>query len=176
MIRLNTKHLIVFFTILFSINAFSQEDKSQKDEDYEEIKKSMMSMLLSSVIEMDIDKSIFPVSQGNSHFTEDKKSGIVAMLMPSPFDNLEEDLKKEESKDGALIIDKGELKNEGKRILFLKQSIEQEGEVYYMLMFAKEYTDEATIMVTAFYKSSEDDDYVKYSERAVKSAKIVEKE
>ena len=166
--RLNLRYLIIIFAVLFTKVGFSQENEGQ-----EEIKKSIKTLVLSSVIEMDIDKSIFPLSEENAHFTEDKKSGIVAMLMPSPFDDLEKELK---SKEGSSIIDKGELKNEGKRILFIKESYEREGQFYYMIMFAKEYTDEATLMVSSVYESSKDEDYMKYAERAVKSAKIIEKE
>lgn len=158
-----------------SFYSFSQDNKNDEDDAYAGILKSVNHMLLSSEIEMDIDKTIFSETIDNSHFTADKKSGIVAMLMPSAFEKLEEELKNEESKDGSIIIDKGELKNEGKRILYLKQSLEQDGETYFMLMFAKEYKEEVTIMVTSIYESNKDDEYKKHLENAIKSAVVVEK-
>ncbi|MCD2260683.1 hypothetical protein [Psychroserpens luteolus] len=174
MIKLNAKYLIVFVSMLFTSIGFTQEDDVVEEEI--EIKEDF-NMLFNSVIEMDIDKSIFTMSQGNSHFTEDQKSGIVAMLVPSSFEKLEQDLKNELTEDKDTdILDKGELKNDGKRILFLKQSIEREGKTYYMLMFAKEHTDEASIMVTAFYEKNQDEAFKKYGEKAIKSAKLVEKE
>ena len=170
MIKLNKMNLIVIIAMLFASAGFAQEDDVIEEE--VEIKESINS-IFNSVIEMDIDKSIFPVSQGNSHFTEDKKSGIVAMLVPSSFENLKKDL---ENQEGPEVLDKGELKTEGERILFLKQSVEREGETYYMLIFAKENSKEATIMVTSFYESSKDEDYKKYAEKAAKSATLIEKE
>ncbi|WP_298897460.1 hypothetical protein [uncultured Psychroserpens sp.] len=173
MIKLNTKYLIVIVAMLFTSIGFTQEDDVVEEEI--EIKEDF-NMLFNSVIEMDVDKSIFTMSQGNSHFTEDQKSGIVAMLVPSSFEKLEKDLKNELSKEGTETLDKGELKDGDKRILFLKQSMEREGQTFYILMFAKEHNDEASIMVTAFYESNQDATFKKHGEKAIKSAKLVEKE
>ncbi|WP_298900201.1 hypothetical protein [uncultured Psychroserpens sp.] len=173
MIKLNKKYLIVIIAMLFTSIGFAQEDDVIEEEI--EIKETINSMF-SSVIEMDIDKSIFPITQGNTHFSEDQKSGILAMLVPSSFENLEKDLENEQSKEGIKTLSKGALKTDGNRILFLKQSMDRDGQTYYMFIFAKEHAKDATIMVTAFYEAEKDEDYKKYAEKAAKSAKLVEKE
>ncbi|WP_299338179.1 hypothetical protein [uncultured Psychroserpens sp.] len=173
MIKLNRKYLVVFITMLFTCIGFTQEEEVKNEVEVEK----KLDILFNSVIEMDIDKTIFTLSEGNSHFTENQKSGIVAMLAPSSFEKIEKELANEITQDkGSEILDKGELKNDGKRILFLKQSMEREGQIYYMLMFAKELNDEFTIMVTAIYESSKDATFKTYAEKAVRSAKIIEKE
>ena len=176
MTRFKIKCFVVVFAILASFNGFSQEEKNKEDEAYEEIKESLLNIPLNSVIEMDIDKSVFPIRKDNAHFAEDQITGIMAILMPSNFKKLEEEFRNEESKAGSIIIDRGELENEGERILFLKQSFEHEGKTYYMFVFAKEFKMDATIMVTASYESNKDNEYKKHSEKAIKSAVVVEKE
>jgi len=160
---------IVAFLVATSM--YSQNDSISK-EDEAKFKESMQ-MMFTSEIKMDIDKEIYKVSQGNSHFTEDQKSGIMAMMAPASIEKLKSDLDKDKPKEGFELLDKGEFEFEGKKMLYSKQKVVKEGEEYIILMYGKENDENSSIMVTAFYEASKDDIYPNHVKNAAKSAQLI---
>src|SRR6476620_5167888 len=120
------KKLLVAGLLVLSMLSFAQEDTKMSEEDQKKMEEGMK-MLFSSKIEVDIDKSIFTMNEGNMYFTEDQKSGIVLMAVPQSFAKMKENMSKDKKKEGMEVIDKGETTINGQKVLFMKSQTQKDG-------------------------------------------------
>jgi hypothetical protein len=166
------KQVLCMLMVFISILSFAQENTETLEESEEDSKELIeaMELMFASEIVMDIDKELDPTSQGMSHFSEDQKAGVIAMVVPASFKDLKEDLGGQESKDGSKILERGENKMGGKNTLYLKQKMEREGHVFISTVYCKETTKDSTIMITSFYEEGEENVYNAAINKAVTSA------
>lgn len=163
------KSKLILIALCFCAFSYAQDDSlTVADEAKLE---NALSMMYKSNIEMDIDKEVYVESQGNSHFTADQKSAIIGMVVPSSYQKMKKDMDRQETKEGLTFLDKGELVNaDGKKILFMKSSLERDGEVYIMLIYCKENTEESSIMITSYFEEDKEEAYSDLIKKAAFSA------
>lgn len=171
MVIKKARNLYIIILILASTSIYAQNDSISKETEVEI--EETIGMMFKSEIKMDIDKEIYSFSQGNSHFTTDQKSGIIAMMVPNSIDKLKADLEKEKPKEGFEQLDKGEFEFEGKTILFTKQKVTKDDEEYIVLMYAKENDEKSSIMITSFFEAEKLATYENHVEKAAKSAEFI---
>ena len=164
--------LILGIVLICTLFGFAQEETLTKTEEAEMIEALAM---YTAVIDMDIDKSIYTNSTGNTHMTVDQKAGIIGMYMPKDFESMKVELEKSADKDGAETIKKEELKVNGETILYLKQKMTRGTEEYTMIMYFKKNDKKSCVAVTSFFEFGKEDQYEKLIEKAAFSAKIQSK-
>ena len=101
------KKSILLITLCICAFGFSQQDDTSKSED--EKLEQALSMMYKSNIDMEIDQEVYTVKQGNSYLTEDQKSAIIGMVVPSSYEDMKKDLENQKAKAGMTILDKGEV-------------------------------------------------------------------
>ncbi|WP_055435025.1 hypothetical protein [Lacinutrix algicola] len=165
------KKSILLITLCICAFGFSQQDDTSKPED--EKLEQALSLMYKSDIDMEIDEKVYSIVQGNSYLTEDQKSAIIGMVVPSSYADMKKDLENQKAKAGMTILDKGEVTHEdGKKILFTKSSLEREGEVYIMFIYCKENDEESSIMITSYFEKNKENKYLDLIQKAAFSAKL----
>ncbi len=166
------KNLLVLGLLVLSMFSFGQTDTSMSEEDSKKMEEGLK-MLFASKIEMDIDKSMFTMNEGNMYFTEDQKTGIVAMAVPQSFAKMKENMGKDKKKEGMELVDKGEITINGQNVLFMKNETKKEGQDFIILIYAKEIDAETSMMITSFFEKSKEAAIKPLAEKAIVSAKLV---
>lgn len=166
------KKILVLGLLFLSFYGFGQNDTiSEKDE---EKLLNAMSKMFNSEFDIEIDASVYSVNQGNSYFTEDEKSAIIAMLVPASFEKMKADMNKDKKKEGLKTLEKGELVMNGKRVLFVKQLLEKEGEEYIIYIYCKEHNEESSLTMTSFFENAKESVYKPHIDKAIASLKLKE--
>ncbi len=164
------RKIVLIVALSIGVAGFGQDDGvSKADED--KMEKGVL-MLSDSVIEMDVDEDVYSITQGNSYFTSDQKSAIIGMVVPSSYKKMKEDMGNQEAREGVEIIDRGELIENGKKVLYMKHKLEREGEVYIMLIYCKENNEESSIVITSYFEVDKEDEYIGVIKKAIFSAKV----
>jgi len=165
------KKLLVAAFLIVSTLCVAQND-TLTAQDKENMEKGLK-MLFDSKIDMDIDKSVFTMNEGNMYFTDDQKIGIVAMVVPQSFAKVKESMNKDKKKENMQLLDKGEISLNGQKVLFMKNQTEKEGKEYIILIYCKENDADSSIMITSFFEKSKESEIKPMAEKAITSAKLV---
>ena len=165
------KVVFVFALVVSTLSSYSQNDSISKSS--EEELDQFLSMLFTTVVEMDIDKDVYTVTEENSHFTADKSSGIIPMVVPATYKKMKKDVIKSKAKKGRKVLDKGEIIENGKSILFLKEKTKKGEEEYITLLYCKKNDEDSCLMITSFFKKDEEEKYIEMIKKAAFSAQVV---
>lgn len=161
--NLLTKKLF-YFLVLFAVSfgAFAQEEEGGED------------MAPEVVIDMDFNKSIYPESEGNAHFSNEPKAALIGMIVPKKYSELIAEMKKE-NPEGIKNLKTGEFDSAGMKIFFYTGNITVEnGTEIFMEVLVKQSNENECIVITSMYEPSVKEKFGKEAKRAIISAKVNE--
>lgn len=157
------KHLkkIILMTILFLVanGSFAQVEKMDAE----------------VVIEMDFDKSIFPIVDGHNYMSMDPTAFLFANFYSQSYDAAKKKLEELLVDPDLTEIKKGELKENGKQIVHLTANmLDEDGHRLIMEHYLIEVGEQSCIMISGGYHEDEKDTFGKEFRKAALSARLVQ--
>ena len=164
------KRIITVIILFITLLSYAQVDVNS--ESGKEKLKEITSVLESPTISMDVDTSVYTINIENTYFTSDQKSAIIGMVAPSSYETMKEELNNQKSNEEAKILNRGELIENGKTILFLKTKLTRGDESYIMYVFCKENGKDSSIMLNTYFEEDKETMYIDIAKKAAFSARV----
>lgn len=160
---LTTKIVGIIILLLTSINSFAQEDET-----VEELKSQIK-------IDMNFDKTLYPLNEGNMFYSNEPKAVIVAVDIPQKYEDMKNELNNDSDAEDLKDVKKGEFEEAGKKVIYFTGIMtDEDGKEVFMEILVKKATESSCIMITSLYDINAKEKFKKEARKAILSAKIVQ--